>query len=102
MNRLWVSVKVNDPLVSLVKEFPEVSIEPYKDQGEHLVFKAQTLGDVYEIAERFYERCEQMGLKKVQARLRHRFGRNGHGWPTKEKAPANLANRSTGASTASH
>jgi hypothetical protein len=53
--------------------------------GKKLLFYGPSLDAVYDSAELFYNSLCPIDLKRVRARMRHRLGRNGHGWPLTEK-----------------
>jgi len=59
------------------------------DMKGELAFAGADIDACYIVAELFYRAAEQYGpeLDNVRARMRHRFGHNGHGWPDPPSVP---------------
>ena len=49
--------------------------------GTTLVFSGISYEDLSRNAVEFYEYVVRQGYKRIAARIRHRMGHNGHGWP---------------------
>jgi hypothetical protein len=59
----------------------DIEIDGITWDGSELLITAPTMQEAKERALALYWRCDASGIKNACARLRHRFGHNGHGWP---------------------
>lgn len=56
--------------------------------SQTLIFSGKGLEECERNAEEFYEYIVRSDYKRIAARIRHRMGRNGHGWPVDRKQAA--------------